>query len=97
MRNRPSPTVTVSRNPGVGRPWAVCFAAPNTFVWRLFDNYPDAFAAARALAVGKLEGDQDFSVAIAKLPHDVPAASAIEVSIEMADALLAAALSKKVP
>lgn len=97
MRNHPSPTVTVSRNPGVGQPWAVCLAAPNTFIWRLFDNYADAFAAARALAISKLEGDQDFSIAIAKLPYDIPAAFAMEVSIELADALLAAALSKKVP
>ncbi|MBJ7447156.1 MAG: hypothetical protein JHC81_06435 [Brevundimonas sp.] len=97
MPNHPSPAVTVSRNPGIGRPWAVSLAAPNIFVWRLYDNYPDAFSAARALAVGKLEEGQDFSVAMAQLPHDIPAVSAIEVSIELADALLAAALSKQVP
>lgn len=95
MSHHPSPAVTVSRNPGVGRPWAVCLAAPNVFIWRLFDNYADAFSAARAIAISKLEEGQDFSVATAQLPHDIPAASAIEVSIDLADALMAACLSKK--
>jgi hypothetical protein len=95
MRDRNPPTVTLSRNPGHGKPWAVCWAAPNTFIFRLFEDYPDALAAARAIAVAKLEGDQDFSIAIARLPYDVPATSAIEASIDLADALLAAALSGK--
>jgi hypothetical protein len=95
MRDRSPPTVTLSRNPGAGKPWAVCLAAPNTFTFRLFDAYPDALAAARAIATGKLEGDQDFSIAIARLPYDVPATSAIEASIELADAMLAAVLSKR--
>jgi hypothetical protein len=95
MRDRTPPTVTLSRNPGAGKPWAVCWAAPNTFMFRLFADYPDALAAARAIAVDKLEGDQDFSIAIARLPYDVPHTSAIEASIELADAMLAAVLSGK--
>ena len=95
MMDRISSTVTVSRNPGEGKPWAVCWAGPNTFIWRLFESYPDALAAARAIAVSKLEGGQDFSIAIARLPYDIPATTAIEVSIELTDALLAAALASK--
>lgn len=96
MRDRIPPTVTLSRNPGTGKPWAVCWAAPNTFIFRLFEAYPDALAAARAIAVANLEGNEDFSIAIARLPFDVPATSAIEAGIDLTDALLAAVLSKKV-
>lgn len=80
-------------NPGAGLPWAMCWTAPNQFIWRLFPTYEEAVDAARAVAIGDLKRDGDFSIAIARLPHQLPSTLAIEVGIEATDALLACSLA----
>lgn len=87
--------VTVTRSFSEDRPWALCWAAPNFIDWRLYASREDAMDAARDISVAGFEGDNDFSIAIARLPHPELSTITLEAGIEIADAMLADILANK--
>lgn len=94
MSRRGAPTIRVSCNPNGGDGWVVSIAAEGSFRWFLFDTLQAARRAAAALAIEGIHGDQDFAVWVDDLPHSLRA-SAIEATIDLADALFADAMARK--
>lgn len=88
------PAVTVTRNPGNGRPWAMLYSSASLVEFRLFETREEANQAAGALAIEKLTSGADYKVAVAQPPGAVPELMAIEAWIDAADELLTAALKK---
>lgn len=89
--------ITMMRNPGVGRPWALLFSSTGRFEFQLFDTLAEACEAARKMAVDKLTSGSAYKVEVAELPFATRDALAIEAWIEHTDALLADVLAKKAP
>lgn len=88
-------TVSVTRNPGPGRPWAVIHVSDGLFEFRLFRTRGEALDAAKVFATSKLHSGVDYTVAAARLPRALPAELAVEAWIDAADDLLARTFQKR--